>query len=53
MFAAAQVFTTLTVVCVVAQNIEERVMMLRDAVLNTDCQLYHDPVDAHNKNLFG
>lgn len=36
-----------------AQDIEERVMMIRDAVLDSTCQLLHDPVDAHQKNLFG
>jgi hypothetical protein len=35
------------------QDIEERVMMLRDAVLDSSCQLFHDSADAHTKNLYG
>jgi hypothetical protein len=38
---------------VLAQDIEERLMMIRDAVLDTSCQLMHDAVDAHDKSLYG
>lgn len=35
------------------QDIEERVMMIRDAVLTPDCQLYYDYLGPHDKNLYG
>lgn len=38
---------------VATQDIEDRLMMLRDAVLDDRCQLSHDPVNAHDKNLYG
>jgi hypothetical protein len=36
-----------------AQDIEDRLMMIRDAVLDDKCQLLHDPINAHDKNLYG
>lgn len=35
------------------QDIEERVMMLRDVVLTPTCQLYYDYLGPHNRNLYG
>jgi hypothetical protein len=35
------------------QDIEEKVMMLKDAVLQPDCNLYYDYQGPHNRNFFG
>lgn len=35
------------------QDIEDRVMMLQDAVLTRTCQLYYDYFGPHNRNLYG
>lgn len=35
------------------QDIEERLVILTDAVLTPDCQLYYDYFGPHNRNLYG
>lgn len=35
------------------QDIEEKVLMLRDAALTADCQLFYDYQGPHNRNFFG
>jgi hypothetical protein len=35
------------------QDVEEKVMMLKDAVLQPDCNLYYDYQGPHNRNFFG
>jgi hypothetical protein len=39
--------------CVWPQDVEEKVLMLKDAVLTPDCQLYYDYLGPHDRNLFG
>jgi hypothetical protein len=35
------------------QDIEERVMIIRDQVLTRTCQLYYDYFGPHNRDLYG
>lgn len=37
----------------ILQDIEERVMIIRDSVLTRTCQLYYDYFGPHNRNLYG
>jgi hypothetical protein len=38
---------------VALQDIEERVMIIRDQVLTRTCQLYYDYFGPHNRDLYG
>lgn len=37
----------------VLQDIEERLMVIKDVVLMPQCQLYYDFAGPHNNNLYG
>lgn len=39
--------------CWVLQDIEERILMIRDQVLTPTCQLYYDYNGPHKDNLYG